>query len=203
MRPAPAMPSHAAPACPITGLLLAGGRGTRMGGVDKGLQPLRGEPLALHVLRRLAPQVDALVISANRHFDAYATISPRASPPRSTRSMRTSRSRRRSTPMAASRRSPSSRSCAPRSPTISPRISRPASARCARGTHATRASKCRLATSGRFTMQTLCGTWPASNAHDGPHRVPRAAPPLAMRAFQAAAGTPTPNTIRLAAPRHR
>lgn len=68
------MPSHAAPACPITGLLLAGGRGTRMGGVDKGLQPLRGEPLALHVLRRLAPQVDALVISANRHFDAYATI---------------------------------------------------------------------------------------------------------------------------------
>ncbi|MHA7152802.1 molybdenum cofactor guanylyltransferase MobA, partial [Burkholderia pseudomallei] len=40
MRPAPAMPPHAAPACPITGLLLAGGRGTRMGGVDKGLQPL-------------------------------------------------------------------------------------------------------------------------------------------------------------------
>ncbi|AIP09558.1 molybdenum cofactor guanylyltransferase MobA [Burkholderia pseudomallei] len=68
------MPPHAAPACPITGLLLAGGRGTRMGGVDKGLQPLRGEPLALHVLRRLAPQVDALVISANRHFDAYAAL---------------------------------------------------------------------------------------------------------------------------------
>ncbi|WP_157384215.1 NTP transferase domain-containing protein, partial [Burkholderia glumae] len=34
----------------LTGLLLAGGRGSRMGGVDKGLQPLRGEPLALHVL---------------------------------------------------------------------------------------------------------------------------------------------------------
>lgn len=61
------MSSRTAPASPITGLLLAGGRGTRMGGVDKGLQPLRGEPLALHVLRRLAPQVDALVISANRH----------------------------------------------------------------------------------------------------------------------------------------
>lgn len=38
----------------ITGLVLAGGRGTRMGGVDKGLQPLHGEPLAAHVLRRLA-----------------------------------------------------------------------------------------------------------------------------------------------------
>ncbi|KWZ45514.1 molybdenum cofactor guanylyltransferase [Burkholderia savannae] len=68
------MPPHAAPSSTITGLLLAGGRGTRMGGVDKGLQPLRGEPLALHVLRRLAPQVDALVISANRHLDAYAAL---------------------------------------------------------------------------------------------------------------------------------
>ncbi|ABC37861.1 molybdenum cofactor guanylyltransferase MobA [Burkholderia thailandensis] len=68
------MSSRTAPASPITGLLLAGGRGTRMGGVDKGLQPLRGEPLALHVLRRLAPQVDALVISANRHLDRYAAL---------------------------------------------------------------------------------------------------------------------------------
>jgi molybdenum cofactor guanylyltransferase len=58
----------------ITGLLLAGGRGSRMGGIDKGMQPFRGEPLALHVLRRLAPQADALLISANRSADAYATL---------------------------------------------------------------------------------------------------------------------------------
>lgn len=58
----------------ITGLLLAGGRGTRMGGVDKGLQLLRGEPLAGHVLKRLTPQVGALLISANRHGDIYAEL---------------------------------------------------------------------------------------------------------------------------------
>ena len=58
----------------ITGLVLAGGRGTRMGGADKGLQTLHGEPLAAHVLRRLAPQTGALLISANRHPDAYATL---------------------------------------------------------------------------------------------------------------------------------
>ncbi|MFT4069909.1 molybdenum cofactor guanylyltransferase MobA [Paraburkholderia sp.] len=58
----------------ITGLVLAGGRGTRMGGVDKGLQPLRGEPLAAHVMRRLAPQTGALLISANRHPDIYAAL---------------------------------------------------------------------------------------------------------------------------------
>lgn len=58
----------------ITGLLLAGGRGARMGGVDKGLLELRGEPLALHVLRRLRPQVGALLISANRHLPDYAAL---------------------------------------------------------------------------------------------------------------------------------
>jgi molybdopterin-guanine dinucleotide biosynthesis protein A len=58
----------------ITGLLLAGGRGMRMGGVDKGLQTLHGEPLAAHVLRRLAPQAGALLISANRHPDLYAAL---------------------------------------------------------------------------------------------------------------------------------
>lgn len=62
------------PSTAVTGLLLAGGRGMRMGGLDKGLQPLHGEPLALHVLRRLAPQVDSLVISANRHLGAYAAL---------------------------------------------------------------------------------------------------------------------------------
>jgi molybdopterin-guanine dinucleotide biosynthesis protein A len=59
------------PAQYITGLLLAGGQGTRMGGRDKGLQTYRGEPLALHVLRRLTPQAGTLLISANRHLDAY------------------------------------------------------------------------------------------------------------------------------------
>ncbi|WP_233850749.1 molybdenum cofactor guanylyltransferase MobA [Paraburkholderia sp. HD33-4] len=58
----------------ITGLVLAGGRGTRMGGIDKGLQPLHGEALAAHVLRRLAPQTGPLMISANRHPDAYAAL---------------------------------------------------------------------------------------------------------------------------------
>ncbi|MGN6651405.1 NTP transferase domain-containing protein, partial [Trinickia sp.] len=58
----------------LTGLVLAGGRGTRMGGVDKGLQPLAGEPLALHVARCIASQVDSLLISANRHRDDYARL---------------------------------------------------------------------------------------------------------------------------------
>jgi molybdenum cofactor guanylyltransferase len=58
----------------ITGLLLAGGRGTRMGGADKGLQLLHGEPLAAHVLKRLAPQTGALLISANRHPETYAAL---------------------------------------------------------------------------------------------------------------------------------
>ncbi|CAB3753370.1 molybdenum cofactor guanylyltransferase MobA [Paraburkholderia humisilvae] len=58
----------------ITGLLLAGGRGMRMGGVDKGLQMLRGEPLALHVLKRLASQTGPLLISANRNPERYASL---------------------------------------------------------------------------------------------------------------------------------
>ena len=55
----------------ITGLILAGGRGSRMGGVDKGLQGFRGQPLALHALRRLQPQVGSVMISANRNLPAY------------------------------------------------------------------------------------------------------------------------------------
>ncbi len=43
----------------ITGVILAGGRGSRMGGVDKGLQNHRGMPLAMHALLRLQPQVGA------------------------------------------------------------------------------------------------------------------------------------------------
>jgi molybdenum cofactor guanylyltransferase len=62
------------PAAAITGLVLAGGRGQRMGGADKGLQVLHGQPLAAHVLARLAPQVGTLAISANRHGETYATL---------------------------------------------------------------------------------------------------------------------------------
>lgn len=56
----------------ITGLVLAGGRGLRMGGLDKGLQAFRGEPLARHCLRRLEPQVGTLALNANRHLSEYA-----------------------------------------------------------------------------------------------------------------------------------
>lgn len=56
----------------ITGLVLAGGRGQRMGGADKGLQPFRGTPLALHAVQRLAPQVGPVMINANRNLDSYA-----------------------------------------------------------------------------------------------------------------------------------
>jgi molybdenum cofactor guanylyltransferase len=55
----------------ITGLVLAGGRGSRMGGVDKGLQNHRGVPLALHALLRLQPQVGELMLNANRNLGAY------------------------------------------------------------------------------------------------------------------------------------
>ena len=58
----------------ITGLVLAGGRGSRMGGADKGLQRLRGRPLVQHALQRLQPQVGALMISANRHLEAYRAL---------------------------------------------------------------------------------------------------------------------------------
>ena len=55
----------------ITGLVLAGGRGSRMGGVDKGLQNFRGLPLALHTLMRLQMQTGATMVNANRNLAAY------------------------------------------------------------------------------------------------------------------------------------
>jgi molybdenum cofactor guanylyltransferase len=57
----------------ITGLILAGGRGQRLGGVDKGLQPWRGKPLVDHALERLAPQVGTVLVSANRNAADYAS----------------------------------------------------------------------------------------------------------------------------------
>jgi len=56
----------------ITGLMLAGGKGTRMGHIDKGLQPIDGSTLAALSLRRLKPQVASLLINANRNLDTYA-----------------------------------------------------------------------------------------------------------------------------------
>ena len=58
----------------ITGVVLAGGRATRMGGVDKGLQPFCGVPLAWHTLQRLQPQVGATLINANRNLSVYASF---------------------------------------------------------------------------------------------------------------------------------
>jgi molybdenum cofactor guanylyltransferase len=58
----------------ITGLVLAGGRGSRMGGVDKGLMPLEGRPMVAHVLARLRPQVGGVLISANRNLDMYSVF---------------------------------------------------------------------------------------------------------------------------------
>lgn len=56
----------------VTGLVLAGGRGTRMGSVDKGLQYFGGRPMAQHVIERLRPQVQQLLINANQNLEAYA-----------------------------------------------------------------------------------------------------------------------------------
>ncbi|OQX32260.1 MAG: hypothetical protein B0D96_03755 [Candidatus Sedimenticola endophacoides] len=56
----------------VTGVILAGGRATRMGGVDKGLIDLAGQPMIEHVIRGLAPQVSHLLINANRSRERYA-----------------------------------------------------------------------------------------------------------------------------------
>jgi molybdopterin-guanine dinucleotide biosynthesis protein A len=56
----------------ITGVILAGGMGRRMGGVDKGLQALRGKPMVSWVIERLQPQVSALIINANQNLERYA-----------------------------------------------------------------------------------------------------------------------------------
>jgi molybdopterin-guanine dinucleotide biosynthesis protein A len=61
----------------VTGVVLAGGQGRRMGTVDKGLVLLRGEPMVRHVLDRLAPQVDQILINANQHTAEYAAFGHR------------------------------------------------------------------------------------------------------------------------------
>ena len=56
---------------PISAIILAGGRATRMGGVDKGLVTLQNKPLIQHVVERLKPQVDEIFINANREIETY------------------------------------------------------------------------------------------------------------------------------------
>jgi molybdenum cofactor guanylyltransferase len=61
----------------VTGLILAGGKGSRMGNVDKGLQTFRGRRLVDHVYERLAPQVGGVIINANQNQEVYRTFGVR------------------------------------------------------------------------------------------------------------------------------
>ena len=58
----------------ITGVILAGGLGRRMGGVDKGLQLLQDKPMVQWALERFAPQVDEVLINANQNSEQYSTF---------------------------------------------------------------------------------------------------------------------------------
>jgi molybdopterin-guanine dinucleotide biosynthesis protein A len=64
----------------ITGVILAGGKGSRLGGVDKGLIEFRARPLIAWVIDRIRPQVDEILISANRNPDIYAQFGYRVIP---------------------------------------------------------------------------------------------------------------------------
>jgi molybdenum cofactor guanylyltransferase len=61
----------------VSGIVLAGGQGRRMGGVDKGLQPLRGKPMIEWVLERLKPQVSEVIVNANQNVDKYEAYAHR------------------------------------------------------------------------------------------------------------------------------
>lgn len=64
----------------VTGVILAGGLGRRMGGLDKGLQLFRGKPMALWAIERLAPQVGELLVNCNQNAEAYARFGHRLVP---------------------------------------------------------------------------------------------------------------------------
>lgn len=64
----------------VSGIVLAGGQGRRMGGVDKGLQPLHGQAMVAHVIARLAPQVGEIVVNANQNLEAYRAFGHRVVP---------------------------------------------------------------------------------------------------------------------------
>ena len=59
---------------PISAIILSGGRATRMNGVDKGLVLLQSKPLIQHVINRLTPQVDEILINANRELAQYKAM---------------------------------------------------------------------------------------------------------------------------------
>lgn len=61
-------------AADVTGIVLAGGLGRRMGGIDKGLVDLDGRAMVAHVIGRLAPQVGAIVVNANQNGERYAAF---------------------------------------------------------------------------------------------------------------------------------
>jgi len=65
---------------PITGVILAGGRGSRMGTVDKGLKPLHGKPMVQWVAERFAPQVDEVLVNANQNIDKYQVLGYKVMP---------------------------------------------------------------------------------------------------------------------------
>src|SRR5438309_5604186 len=67
----------ASPTIEVTGVILAGGQGSRMGGVDKGLQAFRGKPMVAHVIERLEPQVSEVLINANRNPEDYSRFGHR------------------------------------------------------------------------------------------------------------------------------
>jgi molybdopterin-guanine dinucleotide biosynthesis protein A len=64
----------------VSGLVLAGGLGRRMGGVDKGLQLLRGKPMVSWVIAGLAPQVSEIIVNANQNFQNYEKYGYRVVP---------------------------------------------------------------------------------------------------------------------------
>jgi molybdopterin-guanine dinucleotide biosynthesis protein A len=64
----------------VAAVILAGGQGRRMGGADKGLIDYRGRPLVEWVLAALTPQVDEVIISANRNLEVYAAYGHRVLP---------------------------------------------------------------------------------------------------------------------------
>ena len=55
----------------VVGIILSGGAGTRMGGLDKGLQIYRNKPLVEHVITALKPQTSSITLCANRHIESY------------------------------------------------------------------------------------------------------------------------------------
>lgn len=78
MRPLSTLPPSARP--PLTGLVLAGGLARRMGGVEKALVSLHGRPLIAHVIDRLKPQTDEILVNANGPADRFAGYGDRIVP---------------------------------------------------------------------------------------------------------------------------